>query len=46
MLRKAVVDLFLKHLDIKNFQSYREEFDIIDTDGNGFIDKKELKKFI
>ena len=34
--------MFLKHLDVQNFESYREEFDFIDTDGNGFIDKKEL----
>ncbi len=42
-LKKAAVNILVKHLDHNQLQSLKEEFEKIDTDFSGFIELKELE---
>jgi len=43
MLKRAAVDIMVKHLETKEIDKLRAEFELIDTDGSGFIEAGELK---
>lgn len=42
-LKKAAVNILVKHLDQSQLISLKEEFEKIDTDFSGFIELKELE---
>ncbi len=43
MLKRAAIDIMVKHLETKEVDKLRAEFELIDTDGSGFIEAGELK---
>ena len=46
MLKKAAVNVLVKHLQANQIQLLKEEFEKIDTDSSGFIEVSELRQAI
>lgn len=42
LLKKAAVNILVKHLDQNQIRQLKEEFEKIDTDSSGFLEKNEL----
>jgi Ca2+-binding EF-hand superfamily protein len=43
-LKKAAVNLLVKHLDPKQIEDLKQDFLKMDTDNSGFIELKELEQ--
>ncbi len=43
LLKKAAVNLLVKHLDPKQIEDLKQDFLKMDTDNSGFIELKELE---
>lgn len=46
LLKKAAVNVLVKHLEADQIAKLREEFEKIDTDHSGFIEVAELEQII
>lgn len=46
LLKKAAVNVLVKHLEAKQIETLKAEFEKIDTDCSGFIEVQELEKII
>ena len=46
MLKKAAVNVLVKHLEANQIQKLKEEFEKIDTDHSGFLEVSELEQAI
>ena len=42
MLKKAAVNVLVKHLEASQIQKLKEEFEKFDTDHSGFLEIEEL----
>ena len=46
LLKKAAVNVLVKHLEANQIQKLKEEFEKIDTDHSGFLEVSELEQAI
>ena len=46
LLKKAAVNVLVKHLEASQIQMLKEEFEKIDTDHSGFLEVEELQQAI
>ena len=46
LLKKAAVNVLVKHLEANQIQKLKEEFEKIDTDHSGFLEVSELEEVI
>ena len=46
LLKKAAVNVLVKHLEANQIKKLRDEFEKIDTDHSGFLEKSELEQAI
>ena len=46
LLKKAAVNVLVKHLEANQIQKLKEEFEKIDTDCSGFLEVAELEQAI
>lgn len=42
LLKKAAVNVLVKHLETSQIQKLKAEFEKLDTDNSGFLEAKEL----
>ena len=43
-LKNAAVNILVKHLDASELKCLRDEFEMIDKDGSGYIEIEELRE--
>ena len=46
MLKRAAVNVLVKHLEAHQVQKLKEEFEKLDTDHSGFLEVQELEAAI